>query len=79
MQIDHFINLGYGWMCKHCNPAISQPANESQEGRARFLTEGEAEDKETRFSSGVFARWRDASRQALVCPHCGIEELISKK
>jgi hypothetical protein len=76
MEIDHFINLGYGWLCRHCNLELSSPGDDS--APPRFFTEGEAEDKETRFSSGTFARWRDATREALVCPRCGVEETVSK-
>ncbi|HEY0006224.1 MAG TPA: hypothetical protein VGB17_15700 [Pyrinomonadaceae bacterium] len=77
METEHFINPGYGWMCRHCNPenTLSAPL---APGRARFFTEGEAEDKEPVLSSGIIARWRDASRRKLFCPRCGVEELMDK-
>jgi hypothetical protein len=75
MESDHFINPGYGWQCKHCNREVETRAGE---GRARFFSEGESEDKEPRLSSPALARWRDASRQILYCPRCSIEELINK-
>jgi hypothetical protein len=78
METDHFINSGYGWMCKHCYPEMSAPASDDRRTRARFHTEGEAEDKEPAISTPALARWRDASRRTLVCPHCGIEETVSK-
>jgi hypothetical protein len=75
MEIEHFVNLGYGWMCKHC-------AGEMEEGavdeRARFFREGEAESKEPSLSTPALARWRDATRQTLYCPRCGVEEFVSK-
>lgn len=77
MEIEHFINPGYGWLCKHCCSEVETRVG-SDEGRARFFTEGEAEDKEPRFSTQALARWRDASRQSLFCPGCGIEEVVNK-
>jgi hypothetical protein len=77
MESEHFFNPGYGWLCKHCHPK-DQTRVSQQEGRARFFTEGEAEDKEPALSTYALARWRDATRQALVCPLCGIEEVMSK-
>lgn len=76
-ETDHFINVGYGWMCKHCR-AGDEAREDEQRTRARFLTEGEAEDKEPRLSTPALARWTDATHRTLVCPRCGIEELISK-
>ncbi|HKP73304.1 MAG TPA: hypothetical protein VJT82_10235 [Pyrinomonadaceae bacterium] len=42
--------------------------------RARFFSEGESEEREPRLSAHALARWRDDSRQVLVCPNCGAEE-----
>jgi hypothetical protein len=78
MEIEHFINPGYGWLCKHCLSEIDARASLS-EGRARFFTEGEAEEKEPSLSTLALARWRDAAREALFCPSCGIEELVNKR
>jgi len=77
MEIEHFINTGYGWLCKHCQTEIETRVG-LNEGRARFFSEGEAEDKEPTLSTQALARWRDASRQALYCPDCGIEETVNK-
>jgi rubrerythrin len=77
METDHFINSGYGWVCKHCYPEMDAPASDDN-ARARFHTEGEAEDEETTLSTQALARWRDASRRTLVCTHCGIEEMVNK-
>jgi hypothetical protein len=77
MEIEHFINPGYGWLCKHCLGEMETRASRS-EGRARFFTEGEAEEKEPELSSHALARWRDAARVVLFCPRCGIEEMVNK-
>jgi hypothetical protein len=76
LETAHFINNGYGWVCKHCSAQESRP--EDDNARARFLREGEAEEKEPVLSTTALARWRDVSRQTLVCPRCSIEESINK-
>ena len=77
MEIEHFINPGYGWMCKHC--AVEDEARAAKaESRARFFNEGEAESKEPQLSTPALARWRDRARITLYCPRCGIEEMVSK-
>lgn len=77
MEIDHFINPGDGWQCKHCSKEI-ETREAAGGGRARFFSEGESEDKEPTLSSLALARWRDASRQVLYCPRCSIEERVDK-
>jgi hypothetical protein len=77
MEIEHFINPGYGWMCKHCLAETEAGAMEGSV-RARFFTEGEAETKEPQLSTPALARWRDAAHQTLYCPRCGIEEIVNK-
>jgi hypothetical protein len=76
-EINHFINTGFGWVCKHCS-AEEEVTEAADVGRARFFIEGEAEAKEPRLSTTALARWRDATRQTLVCPLCSIEETINK-
>jgi hypothetical protein len=77
LEIDHFINEGYGWMCKHCR-AEHVARDEEQRSRARFFTEGEAETKELKLSTPALARWTSPTRIGLACPRCGIEEKIDK-
>jgi hypothetical protein len=78
IETDHFVNAGFGWVCKHCSPEVEPRPDVSRAGRARFFTEGEAEDKDPVLSTPTLARWRDATRRSLFCPRCGIEETISK-
>jgi len=77
MEIEHFINEGFGWVCKHCS-AIERARASENFTRARFFSEGEAEEKEPRLSTLALARWTSPSRRALVCPRCGIEEVVDK-
>jgi hypothetical protein len=77
LEIDHFINEGFGWMCKHCS-AVRQARVNEKATRARFFTEGEAEEKEPELSTPALARWTSPSRRALSCPRCGIEEVVDK-
>jgi hypothetical protein len=66
-QTNHFFNLGYGWLCKHCSAEDTErkqhpeiPASSHNAGLA-------------------LAGWTDAGRHALTCPRCGIEETLVKK
>ena len=73
--MEHFINNGYGWMCRRCHEQEETARVPAKSGaRARFYSEGEAEEREPRYSSLSLARWRDESRQELVCPTCGVVE-----
>ena len=80
IETTHFINTGYGWVCKRCSAEMEEEcaSDAVEKGRARFFTEGEAETKEAHLSTPALARWTNATRQALRCPRCSIEETISK-
>lgn len=77
IEIDHFINEGFGWQCKHCSAERQARVNQ-QNTRARFFSEGEAEEKEPRLSTSALARWTSPARHSLCCPRCGIEERVDK-
>jgi hypothetical protein len=73
--MEHFRKTDYGWTCKLCE-AECAPAAQGASGRARFFTEGEAEEHEPRLASAALARWRDSMHTTLLCTRCGIEEII---
>ena len=73
--MEHFTNEGFGWTCKRCEAERARETPQSP--RARFFSEGEAESRDTQLSAPTLARWRDASRQTLVCPNCGVEEKLT--
>jgi hypothetical protein len=75
-ETEHFINTGYGWTCKRCAGREDAARGGLEGARARFLREGEAEERDPQLSTPALARWRDETRQTLVCPRCGIEEAL---
>ncbi|MDQ3685503.1 MAG: hypothetical protein M3430_07855 [Acidobacteriota bacterium] len=72
----HFINRGDGWMCRRCLEEAEERAPVNG-GRARFFTEGEAEQREPVLSAPFRARWRDSSRRVLFCSECNAEEMMN--
>jgi hypothetical protein len=76
--MQHFINHGYGWTCRHCHDEETARVHAKSGARARFFSEGEAEEREPKLSVASHARWRDESRQELVCPNCGVAEKMSQ-
>lgn len=76
--MEHFVNEGFGWTCRRCLKEERARATPPASPRARFFSEGEAEDRDPKLSAPALARWRDASRRALVCPRCGAGETFSE-
>jgi hypothetical protein len=76
MSMEHFFNEGFGWTCRRCH-AETKACKPHTNSRARFFNEGEAEERDPKLSAPALARWRDASRRALVCPRCEIEEILN--
>jgi hypothetical protein len=66
-QTNHFFDLGYGWLCKHCSAADAEARTQSTESR------GQPQQAPTLALAG----WVDSSHHALTCPRCGIEETIT--
>jgi hypothetical protein len=76
--MEHFINQGYGWTCRRCQSEETARVSE-RSARARFFSEGEAEEREPKLSASTLARWRDESHRTLICPRCGVEETIGER
>jgi hypothetical protein len=70
-QTNHFFDLGYGWLCKHCSAADAERA--SQPHRARGFFSHTEPEKPQHFGPPL-ASWTDSDRNALFCPRCGIAE-----
>ncbi len=78
IEIDNFYNDGFGWICRACERELAEDQTEPGTKLNRIMREGEAESKQPRLSSLALARWADKTRQALVCPRCGIVEQVDK-
>jgi hypothetical protein len=77
-QTNHFFDLGYGWLCKHCSAADTEAKHQPPEAHGGFFSQAEREKKEVKASALALASWTDSSRHALTCPRCGIEETITR-
>jgi len=75
IELDNFYNEGFGWVCRLCERELS---NSQTSGHSRLLREGEAESKSPRLSNVALAKWSDAAQRTLVCPRCGVTELVEK-
>ena len=73
--LDNFYNEGFGWVCRHCEREMRQPA---EAGPSRLLREGEAEGKNPNLSTYALAKWADPAQRILECPRCGVSELADK-
>jgi len=76
-ELDDFYNEGFGWICRHCDREL-QHEKPSEHGPSRLMTEGEAESKIPRMSNPALAKWADPAHRYLICPRCGIRELVDK-
>jgi hypothetical protein len=77
IELNDFYNDGFGWICRHCERELKQETDE-REKPSRLLREGEAESKQPTFSNKALAKWADLSQRTLMCPRCGITELVDK-
>jgi hypothetical protein len=75
-QTNHFFDLGYGWLCKHCS-AEDTERKQRPEVSAGFVGPSDRRMNESRTSELALARWTDSTHHALSCPRCGIEEIIT--
>lgn len=76
-ELNDFYNEGFGWICRHCERDEAGKAS-AEASPARLLREGEAESRAPRLSTPALAKWADPAHRTLVCPRCGITELIDK-
>lgn len=77
IELDEFYNQGFGWICKRCENALKAETANDTENTPRVWREGEAESKQPKLSVPV-AKWLDAARTQLICPRCGITEIVDK-
>lgn len=75
-ELNDFYNDGFGWVCRHCSRENEENAAATK--HSRLLTEGESEGKTPRLSTTALAKWADPARRYLICPQCGIRELVEK-
>ena len=75
IELNDFYNEGVGWICRQCERELDAV---SANPTSRLLCEGEAESKNPQLSSRALAKWADAAQRVLVCPRCGISELVEK-
>ena len=74
--MNDFHNRGTGWTCKRCERELERSIAGTR--ASRLLREGEAESKTPELSNLALAKWTDETRQALICPRCGVTELVDK-
>jgi hypothetical protein len=78
LELNDFYNDGFGWICKHCERELALQNDLPNKKLSRLMTEGEAESKNLELSSLALAKWADAAQRTLICPLCGITELVDK-
>jgi hypothetical protein len=77
IELQDFYNEGFGWICRRCEQELKEQEISSN-NQSRLMREGEAESKNPRLSSSALAKWMDKAQTTLICPRCGITELVDK-
>ena len=75
IELNDFFNDGTGWVCRHCDRELAKTALPIG-SHSRVFREGEAEGKTPTLATLALAKWLDKTRRTLVCPRCGISELV---
>lgn len=75
IELHDFHNDGSGWVCRHCERELAA-FNKPDARYSRMFSEGEAECKQPQMYNRALAKWADKTRRSLVCPRCGITELV---
>ena len=78
IELEDFYNDGFGWICKPCEREFKQSKDLSENKTSRLMSEGEAESKQPKLSNLALAKWADIAQRTLICPRCGITELVDK-
>lgn len=78
IELNDFYNDGFGWICRHCERDLKNEETTADKKHSRLMREGEAESKKPAMSNAALARWADPAHSTLMCPRCGITELIDK-
>jgi hypothetical protein len=79
IELNDFYNDGFGWICKHCERELkAQEKPSPTHARGRIMREGEAESKQPIFSNSALAKWFDKAHTTLICPRCGLTEIVDK-
>ena len=73
-ELNNFYNEGFGWICRHCERERREEKIDTP--HSRFMTEGEAESKRPQMANRSLAKWADPAHRTLVCPNCGVTELV---
>ena len=74
-ELNDFYNGGFGWICRHCERELAPPPAQP-DNLSRIMREGEVESKSPEMSSLALAKWADPTHRTLLCPRCGITELV---
>jgi hypothetical protein len=78
-QTNHFFDLGYGWLCKHCSAADAEAKHLPSSTGKGFFRSSDTEKQPAELSGLPLATWSDLSRRALACPRCGIHETVTNR
>lgn len=75
IELHDFYNDGFGWICRQCERELKPEPKDDGE-LSRMFREGEAESKQPVMSNLALAKWTDKTQRTLVCPRCGLTELV---
>lgn len=79
IELNDFYNDGFGWICRVCERELKKETEAENQNLSRLMREGEAESKQPKMSTPALAKWADPAQRTLMCPRCGITELVDKR
>lgn len=74
-ELNDFYNNGFGWICRHCEKETQR----AERNVSRLMQEGESESKNPVMSNTALAKWADPAHRTLLCPICGITEIVDPR